>query len=511
MKRVILFSLMIIGFFPFSGAASHIHGAEIFYEYIGDSTNTPNHYVAHVNLYRRYVGGASLPSNLSMSVNVSCGSNFILTLNRFIPAGATAAGDGGHFPKMEECVDITGQSNLYKITVHSYKKDFVLAGNCLHTLSVNITGRTFPDNLNPYSGNIDLSTIIDNQLGDNTSPRFEQYPQVYHCINQNVVSNYGAIEVEGDSVYYELVTPRSNGTPYGYQPGYSARQPISTNSGVFLDSLIGIMVFSPDVQQRVAVKVQANEYRYDSTVAVWQKIGETSRDITLTVNTSCSNTALDFSLTKDSLGFDSLAAVYCKDSIIQIRTEQPYIITSLAADGSDFSILGDSAKLYPVSHVKVFDTINTLYAQGIEIHLKKAIENSDTLIIYPQIGSDTNSLFNHCGYEISIGDSVMASAIDTCVETNPSFIMGENRLEGQIELYPNPAQNFVEVKLPTILIGEIERIELITLDGRGVIMQDVIDTSAVNILNLSDLKHGVYLVFLHFSDGGYATKKLVKF
>ena len=484
-----------------------MYGGEIYYEYIGDSTGTPNHYMAYVKLYRRFVGGASLPSAISMNVISACGSNQIITMNRFLPPGVNSAGDGGYFPEIGECVN-TGQGNLYKITIHSYKQDVVLPGACAHSLNVNLIGRTFSTNLNPYSGNLYLETTLINSIGDNSSPHFEQHPQIYQCLNQNVVSNFSAIEKDGDSVFYKLVPPQTTGgTVYGYQSGFSVSQPLSTNSGVFLDSLTGVMVYSPDVQQNSVVKVLVEEYRFDTSNSIWTRIGDTSRDVIFIVGSSCSGIASDFYLEKDSIGFDSLATTYCPDSVIRVKTNQPFLIASLSADGSDFNIVGDSGIAYPVAFTTYFDTVNSVYAKGVNIHLQQPISKNDTLIIHLQSGTDLNSLINHCGYEINLGDSVKITALDTCADVNPTGLFEVLANDG-FELYPNPVVDNMTLKLNSGL--KVKEIRVFSIEGNELLRKEDIASESEIRLDLSSLDRGTYLIQIKGEGGKLFSKLFVK-
>ncbi len=510
---MLLFILLGLGIIPTTTQGSHLLGGEIRYEYIGDSTGTPSHYMVYVNLYRRFVGGAPLPSGLNLTVSSACQANQNYTMNKFLPAGATPAGDGGHFPKMDECVSISGQSNLYSISIHSYKKPIVLSDTCVYTLAINAGYRHWNDNLAPSSGNVILRTSVDESLGPNSSPRFEQAPQIYHCINQNVTANYTTLEEDKDSVYYSFVAPETNtfGSLYGYQNGYSAKQPISTTGGVMLDSLTGVVTFSPDVQQNVAVKVLAEEYRYDTLGNSWLAIGSTSREVTYIIGATCAAVASDFALTKDSIGFDSTAIVFCTDSIIRITTAQPFLVSSLAADGSDFQIVGDSALIYPIYSASYFDTINSLYARGIQIQLQKRVHKNDTLKIQPITGSDQNSLINHCGYEINSGDSVMISAIDTCVSVSPPSALSENALAGLVKLFPNPATDKIELSIPKALLGSIHKVNVLNVSGQ--VVKELTDPQIYGEIipvNVSSQENGIYAVQLILKDQTSLVKVFLK-
>ncbi len=482
-------------------SASHILGGDIRIEYIGDSTNTPKHYRVYVNLYRRFTGGASLPSSIPVKIDAPCFSNTTINLARFIPSGSVPAGDGGFFPFFNECASVTS-GNFYKVSVHSYKMDIILGGNCQYKFSAEQSGRTFSSNLNPYSGNFYIEALLNVGPWTNSSPKFEEYPRFYHCLNQNVNANFSVRDDEGDSIYYTRAVPQgTSGFIYSYQPAYSKDQFLTTVGGVSFDSLTGQMAFQPNAVGRYVAKVKVREYRFDTISNTWNFLSTISNDLTYYIESSCDSLVKTGMMLKDSTGFDTSNVFYCSDTTIDLRIDRPYLIRSLAANGSDFSVRGISGKPYTVVGASFLYLVNSEYGTGVRLYIQDSITQSDTLIIKMKAGTDTNSLYNHCGFEFSIADSVMITALDTCTKVSQPSALTESELQKLIEIYPNPASDKLNLKLSSLLSGSITKLYFTDVTGKVMLElnADQLDYPN-NVITTSSMPKGVYSMVINFGD-----------
>ena len=118
----------------------------------------------------------------------------------------------------------------------------------------------------------------------NNSPDFTEYPTPYLCVNQQFCYNNGAIDVDGDSLVYSLVTPlnTANGGTVNYNFGYSYMNPIDGTTS--FDSLTGDLCMFPISQQVTVVAMKISEYRNGVF------IGSVIRDIQIIILGNCATT-----------------------------------------------------------------------------------------------------------------------------------------------------------------------------------------------------------------------------
>jgi hypothetical protein len=72
--------------------------------------------------------------------------------------------------------------------------------------------------------------------------------------------------------------------------------------------------------------------------------------------------------------------------------------------------------------------------------------------------------------------------------------------ELRVDLFPNPAQNEINLQLAT----ELDRVELLDLNGK------VILTTQESTIDISSLPSGIYIVKVIAKNGGMAVKKVMK-
>ena len=122
----------------------------------------------------------------------------------------------------------------------------------------------------------------------NSSPIFKLVPAQYLCKNIFTQIDFGAIDIDGDSLTYRLVNPLQGhsssyqpvleypySAPYDsitFQPGYSTNNAIRGNPQLSVNSSSGILSVSPSEVGLFAFAVVCEEYRSGI------KIGEVRRD-----------------------------------------------------------------------------------------------------------------------------------------------------------------------------------------------------------------------------------------
>ncbi|MFN8299130.1 MAG: gliding motility-associated C-terminal domain-containing protein [Chitinophagales bacterium] len=131
-----------------------------------------------------------------------------------------------------------------------------------------------------------VNNTIDPSTGQpycNSSVAFTNQPVPFFCLGSNVTFNHGAVDVDGDSLVFQLVNPMDGfSLPYNninFSGGYSVNCPIRTvpaNTFNF-DTHTGQMQFVPGFQEQCVLAVRIYEYRNGVLV------GSTMRDIQVVI------------------------------------------------------------------------------------------------------------------------------------------------------------------------------------------------------------------------------------
>ncbi|MFN8397615.1 MAG: HYR domain-containing protein, partial [Bacteroidia bacterium] len=118
----------------------------------------------------------------------------------------------------------------------------------------------------------------------NSSPQFLNRPFATFCANQPAVFAPNGFDPDGDAIQYSLTSCRTTGgATVPYQTGFNATSPLSSSTGVSINSNTGAISFTPTVAGQVAVIcVRADEYRNGNI------IGSIVRDMQVIIQ-NCSN------------------------------------------------------------------------------------------------------------------------------------------------------------------------------------------------------------------------------
>ena len=247
-------------------------GMDLTYECLGGNT-----YSFQLAFYRD-CGGVAAPNNPSINFrSASCNRNFNRTLT-FISSGETTPicaslateCTNGTFPGAEEYI--------YRgvITLPAQCTDWIISYSvCCRNNDINTINA-------PGAADIYTETMLNNTLAAcNSSPSFSNDPVPFVCSNQTYCFNNGAIDGDGDSLVYSLVTPKTGpnlADTVVFLPGFSAQNPITSTPMLTLDSVTGdLCMFPTDSNQIGVLAVLVEEYRNGV------KIGSIRRDIQLRI------------------------------------------------------------------------------------------------------------------------------------------------------------------------------------------------------------------------------------
>ncbi len=500
MKKL-LFLLIVIGStLPFATKASHMAGAEIWYEYTGDSLN-PYNYRIWLQFYRD-VSGIQAPTNPALCITNACllppvsGSftmaPFVLQYpcNPSNPGTDTCYGQPGaiRIPANSECVDITSGGTYVQTEIYRYYADVTLTGQCGQwTFSFHENARNSNDNLST-PGTLLTEAKLNNLLGPDNSPVFKTSAIRSFCINSPSLWKHRAEDQDGDSLYYSLAQPLEGdcfgSSPEGYKPGYSITQPISTTNGLTMDHSNGTLLFTPSQPEVVVVKVAVTSYRYDPLLQIWIPNGYITRDVETSIMSACSSTSLNWGLEAQP---DSLIQLFCGDSTITLRTTMRYLAATLAEDASDFAIINSDSNLLPIVEAAAIGTNGNGESHEILLRLHQPVSYNDTLVLISRTGTDGNTLTSVCGIDYASLDTV-GFYVSDCLDTTTSALR-ENQFS-TFEIYPNPARS--EITLTYANASSKRRVSILSSSGQLILSQ----TAALKEVQLDivQLPPGVYLL-----------------
>ena len=256
--------------------ASHAQSADITYQCLGG-----NQYKISLSFYRDCAGVAA-PTTATINISsASCGQNLTLTLNQLpgtgievspICASMNTQCSGGAYPGVQE----------YKysgvITLPMACTDWTFSFSlCCRNASINTI-------VNPSSENIYVEALLNNlDFPCNSSPTFSNPPIPFVCVGQPYCFNNGSSDIDGDSLSYTLIAPRTSATTtVTYNSPYSASQPLLSSPAVTFNSASGDMCMSPTMIEVTVFAVLVQEWRSEVLV------GSVMRDIQLRTM-SCTN------------------------------------------------------------------------------------------------------------------------------------------------------------------------------------------------------------------------------
>lgn len=245
----------------YTANASHVAGADIEYTCLGGDT-----FRIVVNVYRD-CSGIGEPQNMNATITSPCGavtpvwtlipplssppqSNNGTEISALCPPLLqTSTCWGGTLPGMTrisfETVVVLPPCNFWTVQY---------TAPCCRNTSGTLVGQPAGPSITATINNVDGPC--------NNSPQFTADPLPYFCLNQNVNYNFGAVDLDGDSIVYSFVTAQSApGVPNNYQAPYTFTVPVASSSGVNLNPLTGQITFTPTQLGNWVFVVQVSEYR----------------------------------------------------------------------------------------------------------------------------------------------------------------------------------------------------------------------------------------------------------
>lgn len=280
MKKIliVLFFVLVTAL---SSRASHIAGCDLSYTCIGG-----NDYLITLSFYRD-CSGIDVSATVLINFASSCNS-FSVSLNKIAPiAGVEVT------PVCPGQATTCSGGSLYGLRKFVYQGQVTLTPCSDWVISYTTCCRN-PSNTisNPTSADMYIPATLNNLVAPcNSSPTFSNPPSTIICNGQQFCFNHGAIDPDGDSLVYSMVTPYDDG-PLGAVPNvlylgiYTPLQPLVSSPPVTMDPVTGDICMTPTMNITTVMAVLVQEWR--TIAGVPTLIGTVLRDMQLTVVT-CNN------------------------------------------------------------------------------------------------------------------------------------------------------------------------------------------------------------------------------
>ena len=257
--------------------ATHAQSADITYQCLGG-----NQYQIQVSFYRDCAGVAA-PNTVAVNLfSATCNQNFNITLNKIPGTGVDVTQvcstintqcNGGTYPGVQEYIYQAIVTLPAQCTDWVFSFSLCCRNNAINTINT------------PGSENIYVEAELNNlDFPCNSSPSFSNPPVSYPCIGQTSCFNHGAIDIDGDSLYYSLLPPATSATTtVTYIAGYSATQPLISSPLISFNPNTGDICMTPTMLEVTVLAVRVEEWRNGVFV------GSVIRDIQLRT-VLCNNT-----------------------------------------------------------------------------------------------------------------------------------------------------------------------------------------------------------------------------
>lgn len=297
-----IFIIVVLLFNSNKTFATHIYGAELFYTHISGLT-----YRVEMQVYGDCAGSSfpNLPG--SARVRVFNGNSLYTTLTLTAQSPTTGTEVTPVCPSQinnTKCSSLT--NTLPGVKRFTYARNVTLnttSSNWRFRFSGDLTssqaGRSsqVTNILNPSSATMNVEATLNNTNGPNSSPTYTTIPTPFFCINKAASYNPGAVDPNGDSLYYSLVPALTNSGTATYLTGYSGSSPVAYSGSTFsFSNTSGQLNFTPNIVQQSVVVNKIDEYKNGVL------IGSSMREMTFVVINNCNNNPPGGVITNNSAG-----------------------------------------------------------------------------------------------------------------------------------------------------------------------------------------------------------------
>jgi gliding motility-associated-like protein len=369
-----------------------------------------------MRLYRD-VTGITLPTNATV---YACSANYATVSATLSEVSPSTGGQGVVAPTLFDCVSSTNSG--VTINVVTYEGEIVLPGNApdwTFAFSTCCRNPSVDNILNPSSQGFYIEAKLNNQIGQNTSPEFVSEPVRAFCVGRTFNWKQSTIEPDGDSLFYRISHVKDGSsctsTNITYAAGWTFDQPITTTppQSLTMNSTTGLITFTPASVEVDVMAVTVDEYRYDSTLYVWRKIGEVNRDMQIAIASACTPLAqagvqLDYQapgIYPDPDNGLPTVDYNCLDSTVTLKFKVKLDCSSISPDGTDFRLTKPDGQPLAIQSFSANCDANNEATQ-MTIKLYKPLSKNGKYFLYSKVGNDGNTLLNKCGFPMNEFDTI---------------------------------------------------------------------------------------------------------
>ncbi|MCB9240389.1 MAG: T9SS type A sorting domain-containing protein [Flavobacteriales bacterium] len=307
MKKIYFLLCCLFSLIPGITRAGHNSGGHVRYDMVQDSV-----FDVYITFYRNCKGTAS--SNPSGATKLKCasGGSADISLTLFSIREVTrlcATATPGCYPKNTSFTGQGWEEHTYttRIDFRSTPYSNLLGCSDLY-FELGLSSRPTNISTGPANANaVIIATIDPIKYPSNSSPVFRESPRFYYCCNNPYYLDNGAIDPDGDSLSYALISPKTSYSgSASWSAGYSATNPVTVYNptgsatpnpnvfpprGFYIDPTDGFTVFTPTNCAEISLLViEITEWRKD-TAGTYQKVAVTMRETEMDL-TSCKDNNL---------------------------------------------------------------------------------------------------------------------------------------------------------------------------------------------------------------------------
>ncbi len=409
MKNLFSRLLMVMALFVIThtASASHIAGMDLTYKYI-----SPNVYEVTLKFYRDCYG---IP--MSGSSSVCYGSNSLGITNYVnLPAVDTNIVTPICVGQLTTCEGGTA----YGVEEHVYRGNVTLpqaATDWVFSFTTCCRNQAITTLQNAQAEGIWVGATLDNiNFPTNSSPSFTSLPVTQFCINSlNYFPQY-ASDIDGDSLYFALVDPYSDGgtcttpgNPVLFNSPFSGINPLTTSAPfTVLDPFTGLITLTPILFEIGVMALDLMEY--DSVGTLKSTI---RRDIQVSV-VQCNFAQFQTTIVN---GVPKAYAANCGDSCVTLQLTDSIQCSTVAPNGSDFRAVRPNGQPNPIYSATPLNCNNGLTTQ-IQICFYKPLTQG-TSKFWLKTGNDLNTLLPSCGNALPEYDTINIVVFDPSIMALP--------------------------------------------------------------------------------------------
>lgn len=442
-------------------------------------------------LQARQSGCQPLGDSISYTVYNSCGSSWQLTATR----PANSIGD-----------------SLSKLCIPKAKTGFgdIRAFTFTDTLRLD-SGSTCRDLLVYYESppidylNFDtvpvVSWVLLNTFIRNSPPQLDTNFRLLEACNQEkryYKPAYG--DTDGDSLLVSLskainYNPSTGSFPVRNDESlkfpYTSQTPLGANNFTINRRT---MSFEPFDTGFYAVPVSIAEYKPSSNPFVgYVKAATSYFQIPVLISDECFPDLYFFGVFND----DDTLSTYCGSGVITVPLSTKVLTSSINPDGTDFKF--SNANGYPVIVNRVIIPEDTLFTDKLKMDVSFFFDGDYKLAIVS--GTDNNSVFNECGYELLESDYFNLHLYDC---PNQVFI-GLEENYNDFGVYPNPFKDKLVVNL-----GEAKPTDVRIYNSVGEEVELSFEILEKQLEILTEVPAGIYILSLQMKDGTHSTMRVIR-